>query len=90
MPVAAADPEEKIVLQTKEGIFLKFLLNEIPTKKKGALGVRGMKLLQDDEITNIYVMGIENINSIIYKKKKLEFNKLKLAKRDTKGSKIRR
>ncbi|MDY2726431.1 MAG: DNA topoisomerase (ATP-hydrolyzing) [Anaerostipes faecalis] len=90
VPVAAADPEEKIVLQTKEGIFLKFLLNEIPTKKKGALGVRGMKLLQDDEITNIYVMGIENINSIIYKKKKLEFNKLKLAKRDTKGSKIRR
>jgi DNA gyrase subunit A len=49
-----------------------------------------MKLAKDDEVTDIYVMGAQNISSIMYRKKKLEFGKLKLAKRDTKGSKIRR
>ena len=90
IPVDMENIQDKIVLQTKEGMFLKFLLNEVPKKKKGALGVRGMKLAKEDIISNAYVMEAQNISSIVYKKKKLEFNKLKLAKRDTKGSKIRR
>lgn len=90
IPVDIENTQDKIVLQTKEGMFLKFLLNEVPKKKKGALGVRGMKLSKEDIISNAYVMEAQNISSIVYKKKKLEFNKLKLAKRDTKGSKIRR
>lgn len=82
--------EDKIVLQTKSGIFLKFPLEEVPCKKKGAIGVKGIKLGKEDVISNAYVMEAQQITSIIYKEKKLEFNKLKLAKRDTKGSKIRR
>lgn len=82
--------QDKIVLQTKNGMFLKFLLSEIPMKKKGALGVRCMKLSEGDVLTDVYVMETQNITSILYKKKKLEFQKLKLSKRDTKGTKIRR
>lgn len=84
------DSEDKVVLQTKEGAFLKFPLIEIPKKKKSALGVRGMKLSKDDVVSNIYVMDAQHINSIIYKDKELEFNRLKLSKRDTKGTKVRR
>lgn len=91
IPVSV-DPklEDKVVLQTKGGIFLKFLLSEVPEKKKAAIGVKGIKLTKDDVISEVYVMEAQQISSIMYKKKKLEFNKLKLSKRDSKGSKIRR
>lgn len=59
-------------------------------RRKSALGVRGMKLSKDDLITNVYVMDAQNISSIMYKEKELEFNRLKLSKRDTKGTKVRR
>ena len=84
------ESEDKVILQTKEGVFLKFPLLDIPKKKKSALGVRGMKLSKDDILTNIYVMEAQNINSIMYKGKELEFNRLKLSKRDSKGTKVRR
>ena len=49
-----------------------------------------MKLSKDDLVTNVYVMDAQNISSIMYKEKELEFNRLKLSKRDTKGTKVRR
>lgn len=81
---------DMVVLETKNGMFLRFPIDEIPEQKKGAHGVRGIKLGAEDSLYQAYVMEAQNISSIMYKKKKLEFNKLKLAKRDTKGSKIRR
>ena len=81
--------QRNIVLQTKEGFFLRFPIEEIPEKKKGAVGVRGMKLGAKDEIEKVYYTqnGIET--SIEYKEKKVILNNLKAAKRDTKGTKIR-
>ena len=37
---------EYVVLQTKEGYFLRFMKTEVPLKKKQALGVRGITLAQ--------------------------------------------
>ena len=37
-----------VVLQTEQGVFLRFQLKEIPDKKKGAVGVRGIKLTGED------------------------------------------
>ncbi len=71
--------EDKVVLQTKEGV-LKILAFRDSKKKKNALGVRGMKLSKDDSLTNIYVMAAQNISSIVYKEKELEFHRLKLSK----------
>ena len=62
---------------------------EIPEKKKAAVGVRGMKLEEKDYIENVYytLSGSEQV--IKYKNKKIDLNKLKLGKRDTKGVKVR-
>ncbi len=81
--------QRNVVLQTKDGMFLKFALDEIPVKKKGAIGVRGMKLSGSDEVEAVYFLknGVEQTAEI--KEKQVELNKLKLGKRDTKGTKLR-
>ena len=48
--------QRNIVLQTKEGYFLRFAIEEIPEKKKGAIGVRGMKLGAKDAVEKVYLI----------------------------------
>ena len=81
--------QRNIILQTKEGFFLRFPIEEIPEKKKGAVGVRGMKLGAKDKVERVYYTqnGVEV--SIEYKEKKILLNNLKAARRDTRGTKIR-
>ena len=81
--------QRNIVLQTKEGFFLKFSLEEIPEKKKGAIGVRGMKLGAKDAVENVYYTMVLDNAEIEYKGKTIVLNDLKNGKRDTKGTKIR-
>ena len=78
-----------IVLQSKNGLFLKFELSEIPEKKKNAIGVRGMKLDGKDCLEAVYYTNNSVEQTIKYKNKNLELNKMKVAKRDTKGTKVR-
>ncbi len=87
--VMSVSDQRNIILQTKEGFFLRFSVEEIPEKKKGAVGVRGMKLGPKDAVERVYYTqnGIET--SIVYKDKRLVLNNLKAARRDTKGTKIR-
>lgn len=80
---------QMVVLQTNNGVFLRFALTEIPEKKKGAVGVRGIKLTSEDYITNVYVLDAGDNMIIEYKGKEVALRKLKTAKRDTKGTKIR-
>ena len=87
--VQNADQMEHLVLQTKEGYFLKFLKEEIPEKKKTALGVRAIRMSQKDQAEHAYMLENRTEYEIEYKNKKVILNKLKLAKRDTKGTKIR-
>ena len=86
--VTVLNDQKEIVLQSAEGYFLKFSLDEIPEKKKGAVGVRGMKLGSKDFVENVYFTGIW-AKTIEYKEKQLELSILKAGKRDTKGTKIR-
>ena len=81
--------QRNIVLQTKEGFFLKFSLEEIPEKKKGAIGVRGMKLGAKDAVENVYYTMVLDNSEIEYKGKTIVLNDLKSGKRDSKGTKIR-
>lgn len=79
-----------IVLRTKDGYFLRFPLSEIPEKKKGAVGVRGMKLTLGDYVEEVYFT-VNSVDSpIIYRDKELNLNSLKAGRRDTKGTKIKR
>lgn len=80
---------EIVVLQTAKGMFLRFPLREIPEKKKGAIGVRGIKLDKDDYITDVYVLDAGDNLEVEFKGKKVELRKLKTTKRDGKGTKVR-
>ena len=80
---------EHLVLQTKQGYFLRMLLTDVPEKKKAAIGVRGMRLAAGDELENAYLLAGREEYTIEVHDKKLTLNKLKLAKRDGKGTKVR-
>lgn len=87
--VGMADTMEYVVLQSREGYFLRFLKQEIPEKKKGAIGVRGMRLGEGDCLEHAYLLEGHTDYTIEYKEKKVSLNRLRLAKRDTKGTKTR-
>ncbi|WP_313584923.1 DNA gyrase/topoisomerase IV subunit A [Lacrimispora sp.] len=85
--VQLVDGQTDVVLQTSAGIFLRFQTEEIPEMKKNARGVRGIKLAPGEELENIYLLGEDPI--IHYKEKEVHLNRLKIGKRDGKGSKVR-
>ena len=87
--VTPLEEQRHVVLQTKEGFFLKFAMEEIPEQKKAALGVRGMKLGPKDIVENVYYTSGLTESSMVYKGKTIDLNKMKAAKRDGKGTKIR-
>ena len=81
--------QKHIVLQTGEGYFLRFAIEEIPEKKKGAVGVRGMKLGDKDLVEGVYYTQNAMEASIQYKNRNLVLHSLKLGRRDSKGVKVR-
>ncbi len=81
--------QRNIVLQTADGYFLRFAVEEIPEKKKGAVGVRGMKLGAKDCVEAVYYTQNAVEHTIEYNGRLLELNKLKLGHRDGKGVKVR-
>lgn len=78
-----------VIVRSRGGYFLRFAISEIPEKKKTAVGVRGMKLADKDEVEAIYFLKQGEDKAIIYKDKEMSLSKLKLSKRDTKGTKVR-
>lgn len=81
--------EQNIIVQTANGVFLKFPLTEIPIKKKSAVGVRSIKLGKDDYLEEVYLIANGDALAMDYKGKMVDFGKMKMAHRDTKGTKIR-
>lgn len=87
--VGSAAEMEQVVLQSAGGSFLRFLKQEISTMKKTAVGVRGMKLAKDDCLEHAYLLGGQKDYTITFHDKPYALNKVRLAKRDTKGVKPR-
>ncbi len=89
LSIVCIQDQKNVVLQSKDGYFLRFPIDEIPEKKKAAIGVRGMKLGEKDELEAVYYTqnGVEV--EIPYKSKQLVLNTIKLGKRDGKGIKVR-
>lgn len=87
--VSVVNENQNVVLQTKGGYFLRFPSEEVPEKKKGAVGVRGIKLQKKDELENVYLFeeGIET--KVAYGEKEVTLNRLRQAHRDTLGTKNR-
>lgn len=87
--VSCMSEAEQVVLQTEEGVFLRFQLSEIPQKKKGAVGVRGIRLTEGDSLEAVHYLDGQGEQTVKYKEKDVYLNKLRIGKRDTKGSKAR-
>lgn len=81
--------EKNIVLQTKNGIFIRFPSEEVPEKKKGAIGVRGIRLSGDDTVEQAWLITNPSEEMIAYKDKQISPARIKLSGRDTKGTKLR-
>ncbi len=87
--VAILDGQKQIVLQSAQGYFLKFDVEEIPEKKKNAVGVRAMRLGGDDYIESVHYLMSGKDCFMEYRDKTVDLGRLKAAKRDGKGTKIR-
>ncbi len=87
MVEALAETEgESIVLQTEKGMFLRFEASGVPQKKKGAIGVRGMKIDAKDSLKAAYLLGDEE-QTIVEKDRQIMLHRLRIACRDGKGVK---
>ena len=85
--VEPAEGVETIVLQTEKGMFLRFALSDVPEKKKGAIGVRGIRLADKDRVEAVYLLGEHEERTITYKEKEIALHRLRIGNRDTKGVK---
>ena len=81
--------QQTVTLQTHKGFFLRFAIEEIPEKKKAAIGVRAIRLSPDDFVEAVHFTGPGGEGSISVGDRQLELSRLKIAKRDGKGTKVR-
>ncbi len=86
LAVAPAGACETVVFQSSKGYFLRIPVSEIPEKKKTAVGVRSMNLTAGDSLEQVYFLSNSQEFTIEYRDKPLCLNRLKLAKRDGRGS----
>jgi DNA gyrase subunit A len=85
--VQTASEADTIVMRSKKDVFLRIPCDQIPEKKKGAVGVRGMRLDKDDELTDIYYLCDGDNENVEVKGKEVALNRLHIGNRDTKGVK---
>ena len=69
--VSVVREQTHIVLRSADGYFLRFQIDEIPEKKKGAIGVRGMKLSAKDFVEEVYYHKNMVESSVVYKEKEI-------------------
>ena len=81
--------QDFVVLQTENGYFLKFPAGDVSEKKKGALGIRGIRLQKKDAVEHAYVFAEGTETKAVYKEKEISLNRLKTGNRDTLGVKQR-
>lgn len=62
--VVVLTEQQNVILQSANGFFLRFPIEEISVMKKNAVGVRGIRLNEVDYIENVYYTGMENDQSI--------------------------
>ncbi len=85
--VHAVAGDETIVMQSEKDMFLRIEENTVPEKKKGAVGVRGMRLAEGDSLSHIYLLAADASQTIELKGKEVALNRIRVANRDTKGVK---
>lgn len=87
--VEVATENQSLVLKTKSGYFLRFQMCEVPEKKKGAVGVRGMKLQRRDELEEVHLFDERTEAKAVVGEREINLNRLRVGHRDTVGTKPR-
>ncbi len=83
--VRALEGDETLVMCSHKDMFLRIDCEQIPQKKKSAVGVRGMKLAAGDTLKHIYVLHEGENAEVEVKGKMIALNRLHIGNRDTKG-----
>ncbi len=79
-----------LVLCSHKGYLLKIASDEIPMKKKAAIGVRGMKLSSGDYVEAAYFGGTFKEQTVEFHDRQIDLGSLKMGKRDGKGSLLKK
>lgn len=87
LTVCPLEENDTLVMATKKDMFLRIDCAQIPQKKKGAVGVRGMKLAAGDELKEIHVLHEGEEKEVEVKGKPVALHRLHVGNRDTKGVK---
>ncbi len=74
-----------MILRSEKGMFLRIEAACIPEKKKGAVGVRGMRLSAEDMLAEAYLLMPGESLTVPLRERELELSRLRVGKRDTKG-----
>ena len=82
--------KQHIVLATENGYLLRFSGEEVAEKKKGAIGMRGIKLQKNDSVEAVFLLEEGTEKKVMFHEKEITLNRLKLAKRDGAGTKLRK
>ena len=85
--VGAAAPEDTLVLQSEKNYFLRMQVGDIPEKKKGAIGVRGMRLGKDEGIVSAWILQADAEITVKVKDREVALNRLHIGGRDSRGVK---
>lgn len=87
LTVRVLEGDETLVLRSDKEYFLRLEAEEIPQKKKGAVGVRGMRLAAHEQMQEIYVLPPDEESVVTVKEKEVALHRLHIGKRDTRGVK---
>ena len=87
--VIDAQTAKNIIMQTKNGFFIRFAMDEVPEAKKTAQGAKGIALTDGDAVEKTFGAKRIDEETFIYKEKEVAINRIKLTKRNQKGTKLR-
>ncbi len=77
---------ETLVMQSEQGMFLRIEASAVPEKKKSAIGVRGIRLSEQDRLTHMYLLSADDpVKTAQYEPAEVVLNRLRIGTRDTKG-----
>ena len=88
--ISVIGAEQQVVLRTADGYFLRFPDSEISEKKKGAVGVMGIRLRPEDRVEEVYLFEEGKETKVEFANREVSLNRLKQASRGGTGTKMRK
>ena len=88
--IQIVNDSQNVVLMTENEYVLRFAAEEVAEKKKGAVGVRGSRLQKKDAVEKVVLFEEGTEAKVMFHEKEITLNRLKLARRDGIGTKMRK